>query len=242
MNILFILGFFLGDGCLYIRIRDNKKGLAFIPKFEIKQKNTFNSEKLMNKICEFWLNNGIQASLTVNENYVLCFVEGMDNVCHKLLPFLEKHHEFFFWKKHQLEMLNQFAKLISLDTRNLLPVKYLLIKTIYSIDNNRNYTLEHWINRINEIFKEKSEKNLSGQFYISPVKDKKAKTGEVVCWSVYLPAFINVKPRTKYFHFSKFGGNNEALNAAMVWRDGVIDNWLSEQGYDINPPVMEQDE
>ena len=74
----------------------SKKGLAFIPKFEIKRKNTFNSEKLMNKICEFLLNNGIQASLTVNENYVLCFVEGMDNVCHKLLPFLEKHHEFFF--------------------------------------------------------------------------------------------------------------------------------------------------
>lgn len=40
-------------------------------------------------------------------------------------------------------MTTQFAKLISLDTRNLLPVKYLLIKTIYSIDNNRNYTLEH---------------------------------------------------------------------------------------------------
>lgn len=38
MNMCFILGFFLGDGSLYIRIRDNKSGLLFIPKFEIKQK------------------------------------------------------------------------------------------------------------------------------------------------------------------------------------------------------------
>lgn len=33
MGILFILGFFLGDGSLYIRIRDNITGLLFIPKF-----------------------------------------------------------------------------------------------------------------------------------------------------------------------------------------------------------------
>ena len=37
-NICFILGFFLGDGSLYIRIRDKVSGLVFIPKFEIKQK------------------------------------------------------------------------------------------------------------------------------------------------------------------------------------------------------------
>lgn len=96
VNILFIIGFFLGDGCLYIRIRDNNKGLAFIPKFEIKQKNTISSEQLMNRICEFFVNNGIQATLTVNENYVLCVIEGMDSVCHKLLPFIERYHEFFF--------------------------------------------------------------------------------------------------------------------------------------------------
>lgn len=96
MSILFIIGFFLGDGCIYIRIRENDKGLAFIPKFEIKQKNTFSSEQLMNKICEFFVNNGIKANVALNENYVLCVIEGVDSVCHKLLLFIEKYSEFFF--------------------------------------------------------------------------------------------------------------------------------------------------
>jgi hypothetical protein len=238
MSALFILGFFLGDGCLYIRIRDKKTGLTFIPKFEIKQKNTYSSQQIMDRICQFLLNNGIQAYLQVNDNYVLCIVEGIDNVCHKLLPFIEKYREFFFWKKHQLNMTNQFASLISLDTRNLLSVKYLLIRTIYSIENNRDYSLEYWINRINDIFKNKSVKNLSGEFYISPVKDKRAKTGEIISWNVYLPEFLNVKPRTKYFFFSSYGGKNEALCAAVVWRNSIIDNWLREKGYDINPDII----
>jgi hypothetical protein len=134
-------------------------------------------------------------------------------------------------------MTNQFGKLISLDTRNLLPVKYLLIKTIYSIDNDRNYPFEHWINRINEIFKKKSA-NISGEFYIS---QKKYKT-EVVGWNVYLPEFFNVKPRTKYFYFSTFGGKIEALLAAVHWRDSIIDSWLHEQGYDTNPVLSENSE
>ena len=143
LNILFILGFFLGDGCLYIRIRDKKNGIAFIPKFEIKQKKVFSSVQLLQNICEFFLSNGIQATLQENDNYVLCVIEGIENVCQKLLPFLMKHSEFFFWKEYPLNMANQFRKLISLDTRNLLPVKYLLIKTIYSIENDRNYPFEH---------------------------------------------------------------------------------------------------
>ena len=237
LNILFILGFFLGDGSLYIRIRDKKNGLTFIPKFEIKQKNIFSSVQLLQKICEFFLSSGIQATLQENDNYVLCVIEGIENVCQKLLPFLIKHSEFFFWKEYQLDMTNQFGKLISLDTRNLLPVKYLLIKTIYSIDNDRNYPFGHWINRINEIFKNKSA-NISGEFYIS---QKKSKT-EVVGWNVYLPEFFNVKPRTKYFYFSTFGGKIEALRAAVHWRDNIINSWLHEQGYETNPVLSENSE
>ena len=79
-------------------------------------------------------------------------------------------------------MTNQFARLIHLDTRNLLPVKYLLIRTIYStpFGGNRDYPIEHWLDRINDIFKNRSVKNISGEFYISPLKDKRTKSGEIV--------------------------------------------------------------
>ena len=40
-------------------------------------------------------------------------------------------------------MAQQFVRLIALDSRNLLPVKYLLIKTLYSIDNKREHPQEY---------------------------------------------------------------------------------------------------
>jgi len=40
-------------------------------------------------------------------------------------------------------MTQQFVQLMALDSRNLVPVKRLLIKTIYSIDNARSFTEEH---------------------------------------------------------------------------------------------------
>jgi len=82
-------------------------------------------------------------------------------------------------------MFQQFVQLISLDSRNLLPVKHLLIKTIYSIENNRDYNIEHWLKRIDEIFNKKSVRNTSGEFYISPIIDKVNKTDKVIKWCVH---------------------------------------------------------
>lgn len=241
INICFILGFFLGDGSLYIRIRDNKSGLLFIPKFEIKQKNIPSSLHIMKLICEFFLDKGVQASLRVDKHYVLCVVEGIDNVCNNLLPLLEKHQELFFWKERQLKMTNQFGKLILLDSRNLLPLKYLLIKTIYSIDNDRNYSFDHWIKRIDEILKKKSTRNASGEFYISPIKDKQDKSIQAG-WNVFLPAFLGVSPGTKYFYFYNLAGKDLALKAAIAYRDSMINTWFKNQGYDIDPVKAEDNE
>nr|YP_009568429.1 hypothetical protein [Drechslerella brochopaga]QBL02511.1 hypothetical protein [Drechslerella brochopaga] len=234
MSLSFILGFFLGDGNLYIRIRDNITGLAFIPKFEIKQKYTETNAYLMKLVCEFLESKGIQANLKVDIHYALCIVEGIDHVCNSLLPLLFTHKELFFWKTFQLNMTQQFGKLVALDSRNLYHVKYLIIKTLYSIDNARDLPYEHWLKRIDEIFKNKAVKNISGELYISPVNDKVHKTGQIG-WNVYLPEFLNVRPRTKYFYFSSFGGKDAALKQAISYRDTVINNWLESQGYNINP-------
>nr|YP_010218648.1 LAGLIDADG endonuclease [Morchella brunnea]UBU98511.1 LAGLIDADG endonuclease [Morchella brunnea] len=202
-------GFFLGDGCAYIRIRDNVTGLLFIPKFEIKQKNTTSNLYLMELICNFLISKGVQACLRTDSYYVLCVIEGVENISNLLL-LLEPHYELFFWKTNKLKMVQQFVKLITLDSRNLLPVKYLIIKTIYSIENNRDYTMKHWLNRIDEIFNQKSVRNTSGEFYISPVIDKVNKTGKVTKWCVHLPLFLKSSPRSKYFSFEKYGGQDIA--------------------------------
>jgi len=195
----------------------------------------------MGLICEFFRQKGVQASLRVDKHYVYCTVEGIDNVCNNLLPLLEKHQPLFFWKQHQLKMTKQFGKLILMDSRNLLPVKYLLIKTIYSIDNDRNYDLDHWIKRIDEIFKIKSTRNASGEFYITLVKDKKDKTIQAG-WNVFLPAFLGISPRTKYFYFYHFAEKDLALKAAIAYRDSMINNFIQSKYIDIDPIKAEDNE
>jgi hypothetical protein len=96
MGLTFILGFFLGDGSLYIRIRDNRSGLRFIPKFEIKQKYTDTNANIMELVCIFLQSKGIQANLSSNAQYVLAVVEGTDHVCNYLIPLLNTHKELFF--------------------------------------------------------------------------------------------------------------------------------------------------
>jgi hypothetical protein len=143
INLSFILGFFLGDGTLYVRIRDNQRGLNFVPKFEIKQKYTEVNVNLMELICKFLQSKKVKANLKTNSQYVFCLVEGVDNVCCSLIPLLNTHKELFFWKTFQLKMTEQFGKLVALDVRNLRQINYLTIKTLYSIDNNRDLPMEH---------------------------------------------------------------------------------------------------
>lgn len=138
-------------------------------------------------------------------------------------------------------MAQQFVKLISLDSRNLLPVKHLLIKTIYSIENNRDYTAEHWLKRIDDIFNKKSVRNTSGEFYITPIFDKVNKTGEVTSWCVYPTKFLNPSPRSKYFSFERYGGRDIALKEAIAYRDSVINKWFTEHGYVSDPLIMDND-
>ena len=234
INLSFILGFFLGDGCLYIRWRDNVTGLAFVPKFEIKQRYTEANMHVMELVCSFLQNKAIKANLNINPQYILCVVEGINNVCNSLIPVLNEHKELYFWKTFHLEMTQQFGKLIALDSRNLYHIKYLIIKTLYSIDNNRDLPIEYWFKRWDEIFKSKTIQNISGELYISPVKDKVNNTGQIG-WSVYLPEFLKTKPRTKYFYFSNFGSKDIALKEAIIYRDNIIDNWLLSEGYNIDP-------
>lgn len=96
ISLSFILGFFLGDGNFYIRIRDNDTGLTFIPKFEIKQKNTDSNVYIMQLICDFLQGKGVVTSVRFSSQYVMCVVEGIDNVCNHLLPILNEHNELFF--------------------------------------------------------------------------------------------------------------------------------------------------
>lgn len=186
-------------------------------------------------------------SLRTDSYYVLCVVEGLDNL-RNLLSLLEPHRKLFLWKTHQLKMAQQFMRLISLDSRNLLPLsplggerrlKYLLIQTIYSIANNRNFSKEYWFKRIDDIFNKKSvsgEENIFpwGEFYITPVMDKVNKTGKIASWCVYLPKFCNPNPRSKYFSFEKYGGQDIALKEAIAYRDAVINKWFTDNGYVVD--------
>lgn len=229
LHLLFIYGYFLGDGSLYIRIREVKDGLRFVPKLEIVQKNTPSTLKLAEKIKKFFQDIDIPANIYIDSYYANILIEGIDSICFKLLPLLEKYKSFFFWKKFNLNMTNQFGKLIAVDSRNLLIIKRLILETIYSIENKRDHSLEYWLNKIEEFLKNKANKNITGEFYITTLKKK----GIHVGWTVHLPEFFNNIPRNKHFYFKNYKDRDEALKAAVVWRNDAMNKWLKAQGIDI---------
>lgn len=110
-SILFILGFFLGDGYGIIRIRKVLLNLQFIPNFSITQKKDPINRKLFEEIQKFLKHIGVMAIIKEEKANFVLTIEGKNRVG-KLLSFFPQ--EYFFWKKAQIVLLNKVIKLLSL--------------------------------------------------------------------------------------------------------------------------------
>lgn len=117
----------------------------------------------MELVCKSLQSKGVKANLKLNTNYPLCIVEGIDSVCNDLIYKNSGKHS----------NTQQFGVLVNLDSRNLLHIQHLIIKTLYSIDNNRDLPIELRSMDLMRYLKTKQY-----------VNDKVNKTGQIG-WSVY---------------------------------------------------------
>lgn len=106
---LFILGFFLGDGTLHLKLEWKKKNstLVVIPLFNIVQSNVESNKQIMEIMTNTLNRIDIKTSLTKgNKTYALT-VKGLDNVFNRLFPLLIQYSHFLYWKTESFNLLSK---------------------------------------------------------------------------------------------------------------------------------------
>ena len=235
LNILFILGFFLGDGNFSFRIRDEGKGLWFIPRFRFFQKNTLENNLFYKNIEKFLHNleiNSLLSETKEEKRLVVVTIEGINN-CKIFYNHILNYSNFFFWKQYQLSSLRNYFILANVSARHWKAGQLALLDKIYTENAFPKIEdkLEHWKNKLEIYFTNKEKKHndqnkLSQEknnFYISKSKDKS--------WMVTLPVALKIKPRIKYFFFKTYGNPDIALKQAITYRDTNLENWLKDNGF-----------
>jgi hypothetical protein len=232
LSLLFILGFLLGDGNFDIRIRDTKTGVWFIPRVRLEQKQTLDNSNLFNIMVEYLNKLNIEGSIskyqkTPLSSHIVLTIEKKASIGN-FLKSIEKHRELFFWKNSQINKVIKSFIILSVAARHWKQSQIALVKFLYNDnDNNHEFSLDHWLKRLDSLYGSMNRSGfISNEFYITLSKDK--------AWAVTLPVALKIKPKTKYFFFKTFSGSKEeALNAAVNYRNTQLNNWLLYNGFRI---------
>lgn len=225
LNLLWILGFFLGDGNIYIRIRDKIVGLEYIPQLRFTQKNTVENLSLFTKMVDFISSlHGELSPLIKNQGANLVLILYGKTDLTNFMELLTPYYEFFFWKNLQFSILTRVLDFINLNIRNWLGLQKAILDIIYELPGERIYPYDHWINRLNEIFSVR----FTDVDYFMSLKRVKSGVNKGTCtgWVVTLPKKLRIIPLQKYFSSVTYGNIDKAKIAALNYRDTTLENWL----------------
>jgi hypothetical protein len=97
-SFLFILGFFLGDGTLHLKLEWKQKNstIVIVPLFNILQSNVESNKQIMEIMTNALNSRGIKAYLAESNNTLTLTVKGIDNVFNSLFPLLKKYSHFLY--------------------------------------------------------------------------------------------------------------------------------------------------
>jgi hypothetical protein len=109
-SFLFILGFFLGDGTLHLKLEWKEKNstVVIVPLFNILQSNVERHapNRYIMEIMTHTLNAlNIKTSLDKGASTYTLTVKGIDNVFNSLFPLLEKYSHFLYGKSDSFNLL-----------------------------------------------------------------------------------------------------------------------------------------
>ena len=171
-SIFFIIGFILGDGTLHIRLRKTVKGSIWvIPLLQLPQLKTEFTPHFVEMFMELFKSLGVtintstepislQKNLDIadcrsalhnlNDNekinrMTVISIEGIENVFIKLLPLFICNSNYFYWKKPQLDLMEQVFKLVVNRAHSTLYGLNVLINIVYSYPNKRTEQKEYWL-------------------------------------------------------------------------------------------------
>lgn len=138
-SFLFILGFFLGDGTLHLKLewKEKKSTIVIVPLFNIVQYNIESNKEIMERMTNTLNSRGIKTSLVKSTQTFSLTVKGIDNVFKSLLPLLEKNSHFLYWKSDSFNLLVWVKQLVKWGGHHTYFELNALINKIYNCVNER---------------------------------------------------------------------------------------------------------
>lgn len=149
-SFLFILGFFLGDGTLHLKLEWKQKNssIVIVPIFNIIQSNVESNVLIMEKMVNILNELGIKTYLTHSSKALELTVKGIDNVFNSLFNELNKYSHLLYWKVDSYNLLLWVNKLINIGGHHTYFGLKALIYKIYSSINERFTDKEIWDNKL----------------------------------------------------------------------------------------------
>lgn len=227
-SFLFVLGFFLGDGSLHLKLewRDKNSTVVIIPLFNIVQSNIECNKEIMEIITNVLNNLGLKASLSKGNKTFNLTVKGIDNVFNNLFPLLEKYSHFLYWKIDSFNLLRWVKRLMDIGGHHTYLGLNTLINKIYSSTNERFVDKEIWNNRLNSWLKAILDNRKWGEYYIYPLFISNTK--EIKGWQVRFPSSLKVPAKSnKAFMCSTNQGQEKALQLAVQYRNKIVLNLIN---------------
>ena len=213
INIYFLLGFILGDGNIFVRIRESVNLPWFIPGIRINQKITEDNNLLLENISVLLNNENITSSIYISGHLIHLDIEGILNI-EKLLKLFIQNSNYWFWKKRDYLALKKTLILMKLSASSWQKGKEILLNKLY-LDFKYDKPLSYWQNIIISYY---GKINKEKEYYISLHRDK--------AWAVKLP--IKIKPKVKFFFFKTYDSKEKALIEAIKYRENKLNEWLKE--------------
>lgn len=232
-SFLFLLGFLLGDGSIYIRIRMGKSGSpSFIPNIILYQKADTNSTLIFELLSKYLKSIGVK-SLVIAANkagQTSLRIEGV-LALGLLIPLFREYSSLGYWKSQSINMLLDFYQYHIAGAHTYQKGLNAILDLLYKDPNNRTKTLEEWKEVVKNYFQHVDSNYQSGFQFITPVTKSKQYAGWIVNFSEKLVGVNGQKLskiKNKSFLFSTYGSDSKALEAALNYRDSVLDSHLKE--------------
>lgn len=224
---LFILGFFLGDGTLHLKLdwKPSNSTIVITPSFFIAQSNVESNKHVMEIMTTTLSNMGLKAYLSNKATTFELTVKGLDNVFICLFKFLEKYHHFLYWKVESFNLLSWTKNLVGIGGHHTYFGLKALIDKVYSSNNERFTDKEVWLTRLDIWLKAVSERRNYGEYYITSIYSSNK---QLRGWQVRFPTSLKLPKSNKAFLFSTCGGQDKAFLLAVEYRDKILSEWINE--------------
>ena len=227
-SFLFILGFFLGDGTLHLKLewKEQNSTVVIVPLFNILQSNVESNRHIMENMTNTLNAINIKTSLDKGAKTYTLTVKGINNVFNSLFPLLKNYSHFLYGKSDSFNLLVWVEELIRSGGHHTYFGLKALVEKFYGNTNERFTNKEVWVGRIEEWLKAVNARRDWGEYYISPVYTSNK---EIRGWQVRFPSTLKLPKSNKAFMTSTRGGQDKALATAVQYRDKILSDWISQK-------------